>query len=546
MPQPSSAAGRPVRALLAAAALASIQTILYLMALHPGVGDGDAAELQWAAPLLGIAHSPGYALQITAGKLFTLLPLGGDAAWRMNLMSAVFGVLGALALFSAVRRITGRTVPALVAQAILAFGSVYWSQSLIAEVYVFGAAFLCMAIDAGSRFIHAGRVGWLAASALLLGVAVTERPSEILIVPAFAGLMLAFRRRVPMPLARWLLAAACLAAPFALAVALNVTRADPDRLAARDDALRDRLIGYQEGEVTFPYLRAGDPVAALRSTVPFMLGLPWKERIAGVGDPGSPGGGGIGRTAAKYASLLAGGGLFGDRFAPTGATDPMLKAGISPGILGLSLALLGAILWRRETGWVVLGAVLLAGNLLFVLAYDAWDNLTFTIPGQIGLALLAGLGAAGPSDRSMRPRAARALGLVSLLIAISMAPINFARVNRNTQEESGNQRLMARVAEASLPENAAILTKYWPAMTLRYIFWIRADRPDVSVIHAIRGTHLELALHLHDQGRALFVTGDVIPKRIERELAARTPEELRSLGLLSLGDLTDIPLPEEP
>ena len=135
---------------------------------------------------------------------------------------------------------------------------------------------------------------------------------------------------------------------------------------------------------------------------------------------------------------------------------------------------------------------------------------------------------------------------MSVLIAISLVPINFARVNRNTPGESGNQRLMARVAEASLPENAAILTKYWPAMTLRYLFWIRADRPDVSVIHAIRGTHLELALHLHDQGRALFVTREVIPKWIEREMAARTPEELRSLGLLSLDDLTDIPLPESP
>ncbi len=547
MPHPPPAARTPLGPILAAAVVALAQSILYLRGLHPGVADGDSAELQWAAPLLGIAHAPGYALQITAGKLFTLLPLGGDAAWRMNLMSAVFGVIGALALFSAVWRITGRTLPAMVAQAMLAFGSVYWSQSLIAEVYVFGAAFLCMAIDAATRFVATGRSAWLATSAFALGVAVAERPSEILVVPAFAGLLLAFRRRIPMPPRRWLLAVACLATPFAIAVALNLARADPGRLAARDDALRDTIVGHQDGEVTFDYAGAGDAVTALRSTVSFMLGLQWKARILGLG---SAGGGGIGRTAAKYAWLLAGGDLFGDRLAPAGATDPMLRGGLSPGLFGLALAILGLTWGRREGGWVVLGSGLFAGNLGFILVFNAWDSLTFTIPGQIGLALLTGLGSGGaPSaahedgQSAVRWRALvrRLAAFVGLFTALTLATYNGRHANRNTPAERRNQERIARVAEAPLPERAAILTKYWPGMTLRYVFWIQAGRPDVSVIHALRGTHLELAAHLHDQGRAVFLTGDVIPERIERQIFARTPEKFRSLGLLSLGDLTKRP-----
>ena len=529
---PSRAAGNSFRPILAAAALALAQAILYVRGLHPGVADGDAAELQWAAPLLGIGHSPGYALQITVGKVFTMLPLGGDAAWRMNLMSAVCGVIAALALFCAVRRITGRILPALVSQAMLAFGSVFWSQALIAEVYVFGAMFLCLAIDSATRFVTTGRAGWLAAMAALLGVAVAERPSEILVVPAFAGLLLAFRREAPMPPRRWMVAAACLAAPFAVALALNVVRADPARLAVRDDALRDRLIGYQDGEVTFDFTQSGNPVTTLRSMVSFMLGLQWSGRIAVVGDGGTAG---IGPAAAKCAWLLAGAGFFGNRFAPAGATDPMLNGGISTGIAGLSLALLGAFLWRRSIGWVVLGAGLFAGNLLFILVYDAWDSLTFAIPGQIGLAFLAGLGSAGSPGGPARSRATLTLGLASLLVAISLAPLN--RVTRNTQAERRNQELMARVAAAPLPEGSAILTKYWPAMTLRYLFWVRADRPDISVIHAMRGTHLTLASHLHAQGRDVFITGDVVPKEVEREITARTPQDLRPLGLLRLGDL---------
>jgi hypothetical protein len=137
-------------------------------------------------------------------------------------------------------------------------------------------------------------------------------------------------------------------------------------------------------------------------------------------------------------------------------------------------------------------------------------------------------------------------GFVGLFTALTLAGYNASHVNRNTPEEHRNQELMARVATTPIPERAAILTKYWPAMTLRYVYWIQAGRPDVSVIHAARGTHLELAAHLHNAGRKVYFTGDVLPKRIESQLAARTPGELRSIGLLSLGDLPPIPLTEPP
>jgi len=529
----------------AALAMALAQMFLYLRGLHPGVADGDSAELQWAAPLLGIAHAPGYALQITAGKFFTMLPLGGDAAWRMNLLSAVCGVLGALALFSAVRRITGRVLPALLSQAMLAFGSVYWSQSLVAEVYVFGGMFLCFAIDAAARYAAGGRAVWLAAAAFALGVVCAERPSELLVVPAFAAMLLAFRGRVPITARRWALAAVCLAAPFVIALALNLVRADPGRLAVRDDALRDGIVGYHEGEVTFDYGRTSKPIEALATTTSFMLGLKWSGRFLG-----DPRGGefvlpGIGHRAARMAWLLAGGGLFGSRFAPPGS-DPMLEGGVSPGLAGLALALAGAILWRRTPGWVVLGTGIFAANLCFILAYHAWDSLTFAIPGQIGLALLAGLGSAGPPAAVWSSRATLALGLVSCIVVMSLIPINAAVVNRNTPEERAHQQRMARVAQARLPDGAAILTKYWPAMTMRYLFWVQSGRTDISVIHAMRGTHLKLAAALHNQGRAVFFTNDIVPERIEKELVARTPEEFRSLGLLRLGDLPDFPLPQSP
>ena len=52
-------------------------------------------------------------------------------------MMTVFGIAGCLALYGAVRRITGFIVPGLVAATTLGFSSIYWTHSLAAEAYVF-------------------------------------------------------------------------------------------------------------------------------------------------------------------------------------------------------------------------------------------------------------------------------------------------------------------------------------------------------------------------------------------------------------------------
>jgi hypothetical protein len=144
--------------------------------MHPGVADGASAELQWAGPLLGICHSPAYAVQVSFLKLFGALPIGGSLAWRANVMSAVFGIAGCLALYGAVRRMTGRVLPGWIAATTLAFSSVFWSHALVAETYVFGAGFILLAVYSAVRFVESDRSAWLWATALLLGVAVAERP----------------------------------------------------------------------------------------------------------------------------------------------------------------------------------------------------------------------------------------------------------------------------------------------------------------------------------------------------------------------------------
>ena len=70
--------------------------VIYLATLNPGLDRGDAAELQYACPLAGVCHNPGYQIEVAFRWLFNKLPLGGQAAWRINLMMAVCGTVGAL------------------------------------------------------------------------------------------------------------------------------------------------------------------------------------------------------------------------------------------------------------------------------------------------------------------------------------------------------------------------------------------------------------------------------------------------------------------
>ena len=71
---------------------------LYLSTLAPTVQAFDSAELTVGAYTLGFVHAPGYPLYMVLGHLFGQIPIG-DIGFRLNLMSAVFGVSTVLVLY---------------------------------------------------------------------------------------------------------------------------------------------------------------------------------------------------------------------------------------------------------------------------------------------------------------------------------------------------------------------------------------------------------------------------------------------------------------
>jgi len=492
----------------------------------PGVADADAADTQTMSALWGICHPPGYPILMTCGALIAALPIGPGVAWRVNFLLVICGIIGALALYGAVRRMTGQILAGLVASTTLALSGVYWSHALYAEVYVFYGAILLLAVYFAVRFVQSDRVVWLNLTALALGVCVFNRPAELFVLPAFFGLWLIFRGQAHVTIRRVAIAMGLAITPFAYTLLFFFARENPAYLHARDDAVRDAIL--REGE-PFPALGFA---AKLHEAFVYCTGLKWagaKMRPT------------FGWDLDKYAWRLSGFGGVVERF---DRDDPAQRnkadaqgRGSDITLAGLLLAIVGVVFARGRAGWVFLGLGMFAGNTVFYLYHHPPDNLDFTLPGQAGLALLIGLAAAGPGRPRMKP-SPHSWRLLCLLIPAYLLVTNYAKLDRSTPEEHARLQNLDALASAPLPRGCAIIARYPRAMMYRYLFHVQASRGDVQVIiNRYRYTQSQMSRLAHaysSRGSAVFVSLEDYPPRVRAALIANTDPDIARVGLARL------------
>ena len=97
-----------------AAAVAAALFVLYAATSPRGVALEDDGLFILSSYFLGIEHPPGFPLHTLLGKLFTLLPFG-SVAYRVHLLSALFGALTCGLLWMCARRLTEGRLPAYLA-----------------------------------------------------------------------------------------------------------------------------------------------------------------------------------------------------------------------------------------------------------------------------------------------------------------------------------------------------------------------------------------------------------------------------------------------
>jgi hypothetical protein len=165
---------------LLAAGCTLLALVLYLQTLAPSVATifDDSLEFPLASYRLAIAHPTGYPLYTLLGKLFTLGPWH-NVAWAVNLLSAVAAALTVALVYLVARHLARRCLPALLGALALAASPIFWSQSVVAEVYTLNSAFVALLLWLALRWARRP----LAPVSPFSALQVQPRRQEVLFLP---------------------------------------------------------------------------------------------------------------------------------------------------------------------------------------------------------------------------------------------------------------------------------------------------------------------------------------------------------------------------
>jgi hypothetical protein len=415
---------------------------------------------------LGIEHPPGFPLYTLLGKLSTLVPVG-SIAYRVHLLSGLFGGLTCSLLWMCARALLQPRLAAYVCAFALGLTPVFWSQALIAEVYTFNTAFFAALLYLGLQACPpsadaeraAARPGLLPWIALLSGLSLSNHwPLMLLVAPAFALLLWPLHRQAAAGWGKLALLASAGLLPYAWLV----------------------LRSWMAIPVSFD-----GPLETLAEFWYFV-------------------------SRAGYANV--------DHSASAGWFDRLKFFGFMGGQLFYQLAVVGTLLaaagfvvqWRalgaRVSAALTTAFVMPSFGLLLMLGFDyhSYSKHTFHVyplPAYAVAALWMGLGTVWLSGRLGLPAArAAALGALPVLM---MAAIG-ARSNLLADYDWA-----ARYAHAvlrTLPKDAIVFARDdADLLPLAYFHLVENQRPDITLYQAgglVLGNRLFHPLRTTEQQRA--------------------------------------------
>jgi hypothetical protein len=456
---------------LIAAALGVGSLALYLRTLAPSVATifDDSLEFQLVGPTLGIAHPTGYPLYTLLGWLFSRLPLG-DAAYRMNLLSAVGAAAAVAMLCLCAQEWTGNRLAAAVGSVLFALSPVFWSQATIAEVYTLHAFFVSFILWATLRADrpaahpdeeNASR--WLL-PVLGLGLSLTHHRMTLLLLPAVVLFALWTSPSLLRRPRRWPSLALAFSAPLLLYLYIPLRGLTVTSL---DGTYRNTWDGFWNWVTASDYgiFLRGNPLA-------------------------------VHYTPRFYGELL---------LAQFGWVGTLLA------VLGLLTALR-----RPRRGALLVLAFLI--HLAFALAYRAADIEVFFIPAFLlgaifaaaGMALLVDALARRFPPRGARERAPLLIGQGLLVVASLAQPIVMTEARWPQLDRSDAWDVYdygKDMLSQPLPQGATVVGILGEMTLWRYFQRTEGLRPDVVTVAAdAESARLAAVQQALDAGRAVYLT----------------------------------------
>lgn len=423
--------------------------LLYLPTVSPSVVVDDGGEIQMLSHVLGVAHPTGYPLMLLLGWVFSHLPVGGDVAWRVTLLSTVASAGAIAALYLLGRQLGAEKTPAAVAALMLAAAPRLWMHAQATEVYGLANLLMVLGVWLLLRW-GAGRAPlWWAT--LAFGLGLTHHISLRLVGPPALLYVLLVDPRLILQPRRWLPALAALLAPLLLYALIPLRAAFFESLPQ----LQGSILGLHKA------LAAG-------FVSPHYYGGFWNLALA-----------------LDYGQQFLG----AKDFLGLSVLDDYLRFTLQqapwPAVL---LAVLGVfVLWRRDrkASLFLLAAYALSlWAALRFLAQVGEDGDNF-IPVYLLMAAWLAVGADAVwrwGERLWPPWGRRALlvalWLLPLVHALSQFPAALERRQVDVRPQAG------AILAMDLPEGAAILGEWRDITALRYLQRVEGLRPDLWIIHA--------------------------------------------------------------
>lgn len=165
---------------------------LYFATAARDIVFGDAPELTGAAVALGVAHPPGYPLWTMLAHLFTAVPMG-TIPFRVSAFSVLAACACVTVVYASTLRLTRNVAASFAAGMLLALTPVFWTWSVVPEVFALHAALAAMLLGLLLSWHLRPRPRAFIAAAFVGGLGMTDQQTIALLGPAVLVLM--WRRR---------------------------------------------------------------------------------------------------------------------------------------------------------------------------------------------------------------------------------------------------------------------------------------------------------------------------------------------------------------
>jgi hypothetical protein len=409
------------------------------LAMMPGLGYWDTAELQTVAPLLGTAHPTGFPTYVLLGWLVNaVLTPFGEPALRMNVFAALSVAVAAAVTVDLVRVLTRSAPLGVLAGLAMALTGIVWGIGTHAEAHALHLAFVAILLRLLVAWEDGRRDRTLVVAAVVFGLAAGNHSLTLLLAPPIALFVIAVE---PAIIRRPGLIVGC----TALAILV----------------------------VTLVYLE-----------LPLRAGPLWTPGTLVYGRPDTWDGFWYIALAEQFRGSVVG--PFDDLPGKLGALVGRAVDAYGPLAALLPLAF-GATAFRRPS-YALLTGTAVAITCFFAASYEnAMIERYYVGPVLIGwtwlailaerLVVLAGITA--EDRRRPHPVIATALTALLLLPTLVALPSRFDAVDRSDQD--GARRWVDQAFAAMQPD--AVVISWWSYSTpLWYAQLVEGRRPDVDII----------------------------------------------------------------